>query len=189
MRWMISTLIMECTSKKRSLYHIHIELTREYEPAQKKNKPKQYTYLDLENMRVQDKKHLDIWCDGKIYPKNPINNTTPCFSTPSSLLRYASDGHKGLLGYCNALSSHANSLRYLYNILSNEISMFKAQNYKLTLELQVKDQSICNLERKVKDLRKKKTKLGERERERKVKNVETLKCGSGGLKRRIRAAR
>lgn len=180
---------MECTSKKRLLYHLHVELTREYEPAQKKNKPKQYTFLDYENMRVQDKKHLDIWCEGRIYPKNPTTNTTPCFSSPSSLLRYAGDGHKGLLGYCNALSSHANSLKYLYDILSHENSMIKAQNYKLTLELQKKDQSICNLETKVKELRKKKTKLGERERDRKINNVETLKCGSGGLKRRIRAAR
>lgn len=180
---------MECTSKKRLLYHLHVELTREYEPAQKKNKPKQYTFLDYENMRVQDKKHLDIWCDGRIYPKNPTTNTTPCFSSPSSLLRYAGDGHKGLLGYCNALSSHANSLKYLYDILSHENSMIKAQNYKLTLELQKRDQSICNLETKVKELRKKKTKLGERERDRKISNVETLKCGSGGLKRRIRAAR
>lgn len=180
---------MECTSKKRLLYHLHVELTREYEPAQKKNKPKQYTFLDYENMRVQDKKHLDIWCEGRIYPKNPTTNTTPCFSSPSSLLRYAGDGHKGLLGYCNALSSHANSLKYLYDILSHENSMIKAQNYKLTLELQKRDQSICNLETKVKELRKKKTKLGERERDRKINNVETLKCGSGGLKRRIRAAR
>lgn len=155
----------------------------------RKKKPKQYTFLDLENMRLQDKKHLDIWCDGRIYPKNPTTNTTPCFSSPSSLLRYAGDGHKGLLGYCNALSSHANSLKYLYDILSHENSMIKAQNYKLTLELQKKDQSICNLETKVKELRKKKTKLGERERDRKINNVETLKCGSGGLKRRIRAAR
>ena len=180
---------MECASKKRLLYHLHIELTKEYEPAQKKNKPKQYTYLDLENMRLQDKKHLDIWCDGRIYPKNPITNIRPCFPTPSSLLRYAGDGYKGLLGYCNALSSHANSLKYLYDILSHENSMIKAQNYKLTLELQKRDQSICNLETKVKELRKKKTKLGERERDRKINNVETLKCGFGGLKRRIRAAR
>ena len=75
---------MECTSKKRLLYHLHVELTREYEPAQKKIKPKQYTFLDYENMRVQDKKRLDIWCEGRIYPKNPTTNTTPCFSSPSS---------------------------------------------------------------------------------------------------------
>ena len=145
---------MECISKKRLLYHLHVELTREYELAQKKNKPKQYTFLDLENMKLQDKKHLDIWCEGRIYPKNPTTNTTPCFSSPSSLLRYASDGHKGLLGYCNALSSHANSLKYLYDILSHENSMIKAQNYKLTLELQKKDQSICNLGRRSKNFAK-----------------------------------
>lgn len=179
---------IEGTSTKR-VYHLHIELTKEYEPAQKKNKRKEYTYLDLENMRVQDKKHLDIWCDGRIYPKNPLTNTTPSFSSTSSLLRYAGDGHKGLLGYCNALSSHSNSIKYLHDIRYYEISMLKSQNYNLTLELQKKDQSISDLEKKLRELRRKKTKLGERERERKISNVETLKCGSGGLKRRIRAAR
>ena len=179
---------MENTSK-RALYHLHIELTKDYEPAQKKNKHKQYTFLDLENMRVQDKKHLDIWCDGRIYPKNPLTNTTPCFTTPSSLLRFTGDGHQGLLGYCNALSSHANSFKYLHEMLCHENTILKSQNYNLTSELQKRDKSIYNLQEKVRELRRKKTKLGVRERERKVCNVETLKCGSGGLKRRIRAAR
>ena len=88
---------MECTSKKR--YHLHIDLTTKYEPAQKKNKLKQYTFLDLKNMRVYDRKHIDIMYDGRIYPKNPTTNNTPNFSTPSSLLRYVGDGHKGLLEY------------------------------------------------------------------------------------------
>ena len=116
---------------------------------------------------------------------NPLTITTPTFSSPSSLLRYAGDGHKGLLGYCNALSSHANSIKYLHDIRYYEISMLKSQNNNLTLELQKKDQSISDLEKKLRELRRKKTKLGERERERKINNVETLKCGFGGLKRRV----
>ena len=179
---------MECTSKKR-VYNLHIELANEYEPAQKKNKCKVYSYLDLENMRVQEKKHLDIWCDGRIYPKSPLTNSTPSFSSPSSLLRYAGDGHNGLLGYCNALSSHADTLKHSYDMCYHELTMLKLQNYNISLELQKKDLSISDLEKKLRELRRKRTKLGERERERKFSNVETLKCGSGGLKRRIRAAR
>ena len=43
-------------------------------------------------------------------------------------------------------------------------------------------QSICNLERKLRDLCTKKTKLEKRQQERRVNNVETLKSGLGGLK-------
>ena len=115
-------------SKKK--YHLHIDLTTDYEPTQKKNKLKQYTCIDIENMRVQGRKHLDIGCDGRVYPKNPITNNTPNFSSPSSLLRFTGDGHNGLLGYCNALSSQENSLKYLYDILCIEVSILKAQNHQ-----------------------------------------------------------
>ena len=116
---------MEST-KKRLLYHLHIDITKEYGPAQKNNRARQYTFLDLENMRVQGEKCLDVWCDGKIYPKNPINNSTPNFSSLSSLLRYVGDGHKGLLGYFNAMSYHANTLHH-------DITILKAQNHRYKL--------------------------------------------------------
>ena len=154
--------------------------------SQHKRKQTQAIYiLRFREHESSTQKHLDIWCDGRIYPKNPLTNSTPCFSTPPSLLRFTDDGHQELLGYCNALSSHASSLKYLYKMLCHETSMLKSQNYNLISELQKKDQSIYILEKKVRELCRKKTKIGERERERKISNVETLKCGSGGLKRRI----
>ena len=100
--------------KKWDLYHLHIDLEREYEHVQKKNNVRTLTRLDKENMRISGKKHVDLWCDGKLYPKNPLNNSSPSFSNPSSLLRFIGDGHGGLLGYCNDLSSHAETFRHLY---------------------------------------------------------------------------
>ena len=94
-----------------------------------------------------------------------------------------------MLGYCNALSSQANLLKYFNDLLVNEISILKTQLQQCKLELEDKTKSICNVQRTLRDLHAKKTLLGERERERKVKNVETLKCGYGGLKRIIQISR
>ena len=121
--------------KRRLLYHLHIDITREYELAHKKNRAKQYIFLDLENIRIQGEKCLDIWCDGRIYPKYSIINSTPNFFSPSSILRYVGDGHKGLLGYCNVLSSYADTLCHVITIL-------KAQNHRYILELQQKNDYI-----------------------------------------------
>ena len=49
--------------------------------------------------------------------------------------------------------------------------------------------TIADLEKKVKESRLKNTGLGWRQRTRTLSNIETLKLGSGGLKKRIHAIR
>lgn len=177
------------TNPKRSLYHLHIDLERVYEPAQKRNKTICYSMLDKENMRVNGQKHLDIWCDGKLYPKNPVTNAQPNFSNPSSLLRFVGDGYNGLLGYCNNLSSSAQVFKHLYESLYQEFSSLKSNHLHLLQDMEQKSKTLIDLQTKIRKIRSKKTKLGWRERKKVVNNIETLKIGSGGLKRRIRAVR
>ena len=95
------------------------------------------------------------------------------------------DGHKGLLGCCNALSSHAHTL-------CHDITLLKARNHRYRLEQQEKNGSIVKfneciikLEKNLTELCNKKTMLGKRKQEKKTNNIKTLKCGSKGLKRRI----
>ena len=41
--------------------------------------------------------HIDLWCDGRIYPKCFITNFIP-FSNTTSLLKFVDDRNKGILG-------------------------------------------------------------------------------------------
>ena len=106
---------------KRPRYHLHIDLDREYEPVQKKNTPATLSRLGKENLRVTGKKHIDLWCDGHLYPNNSLTNASPNFSNPTSLLKFVGDGHNGLLGYCNSLSFSADHLSHLYKTSSSHI--------------------------------------------------------------------
>ena len=55
--------------------------------------------------------------------------------------------------------------------------------------LEQNKKKISILENKIKYLRRKKTYLGPRIRSKKLRNIETLKCGGGGCSKRIKAVR
>ena len=138
------------------------------------------TRLDKENMRISSKKHLDILSNSKLYPTNPLKNSTPSFSNPFSLLRFTADGYGGLLGYCNVLSSHAETFKHLYQSLSTQYSILLQKHSKSLEEVQ-------ELQKKLKFSRRRRTRLGLRDRERHVSSIETLKVRIGGLNRHIYA--
>ena len=64
---------------------------------------------DRINLRMLGHKHIDLWCDGAIYPINPIIASSPPFSNPSTLLRFTGDGFNGLLGYCHSIAASQES--------------------------------------------------------------------------------
>ena len=59
-------------AEKRDVYHLHIELDREYEPIHKRAKVNTISSSDIHTLRYEGKKHLDIWSDGKLYPVDPL---------------------------------------------------------------------------------------------------------------------
>ena len=86
-------------SAKRGLYHLHIELEDEYQPIRKRNKISVVSPDAIQTMRLEERKHLDLWTDGRLYPIDPIIKSTPPFYNCSSLMRFIGDGCGGLLGY------------------------------------------------------------------------------------------
>ena len=55
--------------------------------------------------------------------------------------------------------------------------------------LKANKETIEDLERKIDTLRRKETALGPRKRKRKLSNIEEMKVGSGGMKKRVQAVR
>ena len=109
---------MACT--KRGLYHLHIELEDEYEPIRKRNRVSEASPTTIQTMRLEGKKHLDLWIDGKLYPIDPIKRSTPPFYNFSSLMRFIGDGYGGLLGYMHNLGAERDILRLENHMLKQE---------------------------------------------------------------------
>ena len=70
--------------QKRKLYHLHIDLDKEYEPIRKRGRHNNISNYDMQILRYQGKKHTDIWSDGKLYPIDPITKSVPLFLNCSS---------------------------------------------------------------------------------------------------------
>ena len=136
----------------------------------------------MQILRYQRKKHIDIWSDSKLYPTDPITKSVPPFSNCSSLLRYIGDGANGLLGYVYNLASDIDIMKLSNHLLKHEWDI-------VALIVEHQKENISTLEKTIKDLRRKQTLLAPRLRQRKLKNVESLKRGSGGCSRRIKAVR
>lgn len=134
-------------------------------------------------------KHVDLWCDGHLYPLDPRRFSHPPFSTPTSLLRFVGDGTDGLLGYCRALSTEAVAQRSQLQMQYAEIRRLLGvqKTHEGTIE-ELHNQN-DGLQKQLHTMRQKETALGVRLRKRKLKNMENLKPGSGGLKKRIQAIR
>lgn len=169
-------------SSKRPLYHLHVELDSEYEPLHKRGKISNVPRSALATLRLQGKKNLDLWIDGRLYPVNPNSQSTPPFSNFSSLLKFVGDGYTGFLGYTMQLTAASEVLKLENHLLQQEVIQLREQ-------LNETSEKTKTLEKALALARKRKTILGIRDRERSLKNIENLKLGSGGCIRRIRAAR
>ena len=72
----------------------------------------------MEQRRIQGKHNLDLWKNGKLYPKIPATNVPPPFSNVTSLLRFIGDRKQGLLGYIQHIESKASSLEKVIKVMS-----------------------------------------------------------------------
>ena len=71
---------------------------------------------------------MDLWIDGKLYPKDPTTNAPPPFSNVTSLLHFLSNGKYGLLGYILHIESKASSLYKVKEVMSRENKDLHRQN-------------------------------------------------------------
>ena len=178
---------MANSNRTNGKYHLHIDLDHVYSPLQKRRGGDHIPETTKISLREEGAQHVDLWCDGSLYPQDPYTNSTPPFSNPTTLLRFAGDGNKGLLGYCNAISTIPTIER---------VCIEREMLAKLTAECNFKDEKIMAQEEKIewlnkqlRVLRQKQTLLGPRQRRRKLRNIEDLGVGSGGIKKRIRSIR
>ena len=183
---------MENINNKRDVYHLHCELDKEYEPLQKRGRRTYISSSDLQSLRLQGKKNIDLWTDGTLYPIDPMLGSAPAFFNITSLLRFAADGYAGLLGYTMHITAASDILRLERQFLQQENDALK-KNLQEMSELQKcleeKSKIIKNLENRLARVKRRRTLLGERMREKSLRNIESLKLGSGGCIRRIQAAR
>ena len=182
--------LTQSSQKCKNTYHLHIDVHPDYEPLQKRNKNRTYlSYQQMEQRRIQGEHHLDLWTDGKLYPKNPATNAPPPFSNVTSLLHFTGDGKQGLLGYIQHIEARASSLEKLVEVLSRDNKDLHRQNENIIGMLRSSEETEQELVKKIEAMRQKDTELGPRKRKRKLSNIHQLKLGSGGVKKRIHAVR
>ena len=176
------------TSKKR-LHHFHVDLEQHYAPILKRQKCMQQSIEQRDMMRKGGLQHIDLWCDGSIYPTCVIKNSTPPFSNPTTLLKFVGDGINGLYGYVSAQCNNANMYKSLYLQEEAIRRQDKIECVALKQLLENKKEEHKKTRAMLLKARRKSTVLGERLRNRKIRNIAELKAGSGGCKRRIQKAR
>ncbi|MCO5609167.1 hypothetical protein L7F22_063390 [Adiantum nelumboides] len=167
---------------KQNLYHLHLKLEEEYAPLRKRNKLGFHSAAQMEGMRKDGRKHLDLWTDGTIYPCDPLTRATPPFNNSSSLMRFCGDGLIGLLGYTLNLQVDREIGRLERHLMEKENASMRQELGDLKNQLQ-------DLKSQLRVARRKQTKLGLRERCRALRNIENLKRGGGGCSKRIKAVR
>ncbi len=182
---MVGTNLQLTPPNPNAKYHLHIDLDHAYTPLKKRRGGDHISETVKTTLREGGARHVDLWCDGSLYPKDPHTNSTPPFSNPTTLLRFVGDGKEGLLNYCKSIST-----------MSAMMHEENTRVHKLKMECNLKEekintqqQEITWLNQQLQILRQKQTVLGPRQRRRKLKNIEDLKVGSGGIKKRIRAVR
>ena len=170
------------TSRKR-LHHFHVDLEQHYAPILKRQKSVQQSIEQRDMMRKGGLQHIDLWCDGSIYPTWLIKNSTPPFSNPTTLLKFVVDGINGLYGYVSAQCTNANIHKSLY-LQEEEIRrQDKIECVALKQLLENEKEEYKKTKVMLLKARRKSTVLGDRLRNRKIRNIVELKAGSGSCKR------
>lgn len=169
------------------MYNLHIEIKRDYEPLSKINKNIFLPAISREMFRMQGKKNIDLWIDGRLYPKDPITNSTPPFKDITSLLHFARNGYNGLLGYTQHLEATSNALTLERDLFEKENTCLRKTMDQYVQTFLSDKETILGLEKQKDELRLKQIALGLRKRKKKLQKYEQMKLGGGGIKKRIHA--
>ncbi|MCO5607532.1 hypothetical protein L7F22_061729 [Adiantum nelumboides] len=177
------------TYPKKEQHHLHVDVLQEYAPLQKRRRESLLSQQEKELKRTNKEHHLDLWTNGSIYPKDPTTNAPPPFPNINNLLHFTGDGKDGLLEYTEHLEMRGLNVKKQRNFLAMENMQLKKLNEACSQKILSNRETIQGLEKKITSLREKDTVLGSRKRKRDLCNIENMKIGSGGLKKRIQALR
>lgn len=175
--------------RRYDTYHLHVDIQSDYQPLKKRNKTFHLSQEEKEHRRNNGERHLDLWTDGLLYPKDPFTNAPPSFSNVTNLLHFTGNGRQGLLGYAQHLEAKAKVAEQQRDYLQKESIEIKKLNECYAQKLMANKDTIEELEKKIDILRMKETALGLRKRKQKLSNIEKMKLGSGGMKKRVQAVR
>ena len=110
-------------SHSTSKFHMNIKLSPEYATTRSLNQRVLRDVEEANKLQMEGKKHIDLWIDGSIYPRDPLTGRYLGFASIHDLVRFVGDGDNGLFGYCSRLSKsgseHVNHLFYLNTLLGN----------------------------------------------------------------------
>ena len=171
-----------------SKYTLRIDLPLEYSSFQSVTGKKNPLPEDMQCIYNEAPKSLDFWCNGSIYPPDPLTNSPPPFFKPTCFLRYVGDGYNGLLGYCIRLTQcNINSTMLGHQIqgmqcvindhntligsLSSNLQASQIEVVELKSSLEAINILSENLKQQIHAL--KKTPLGLRTRKRSLKPIES----------------
>ena len=93
--------------RRYDTYHLHVDIQSDYQPLKKCNKTFHLSQEQKEQRRNNGERHLDLWTDGLLYPKDQFTNAPPSFSNITNLLYFIGNGRQGLLGYAQHLEAKA----------------------------------------------------------------------------------
>ena len=148
--------------------------------------------------RAAGQTNVDLWVDGRLYPKDPAVQYHPTFHNLSTFLQYVGRGEQGLLGYCKRLSMNETNT---FQCLMHQYQTLYSNHYHIQQRLlesekeeevlknviKEKDTKLSKLENTIALLEE--TPLGARERKRCLSSIETLAPKGGARKRRVMATR
>ena len=155
----------------------------------KKNKPSTVSFADKENLRSQGAKNIDLWVDGRMYPKHPLENSTPPFEDVTSLIGFVRNGEHGLLGYTKHLETASHVNRLERDLLEKQNAELKECVHQREQKIKMQLETIALLKKQRDEARMKQTTLGLRKRQYKLRNIQDLKVGCGGIKKRVQAVK
>lgn len=167
-----------------SKFHMNIKVDRQYATWRRENHKSLKDPTEANRLRMEGKKHIDLWVDGNLYPIDPSTGRCPPFSSVHDLIRFVGDGANGLLGYCLKLNSFSSDYVYQFNLI---ISNY--QNQIRALQRTIHSFEISNKSLQNKIHRLKNTPLGMRERARSMKHICNLREKCGARKKRMRLTR
>lgn len=173
-----------------SKFHINIKLNPKYATTHSVTQIILIDAKEANRLRMQGKKHIDLWIDGSIYPRDPLTGRYPAFGSIPDLISFVGDGDNSLLGYCLRLSScgneHVDHLLYLNTLLMNSQNQVRQLLEKIK-DLEESNEKLKESNEKLNSL--KKNPIGFIERIRQLKHLNELSGICGGRKRRMKLAR
>ena len=148
---------------------VHLCLPKEFAPSIQNVQDEE----SKSGRRAAGHTNVDLWVEGRLYPKDPAVQYPPTFFNLNTFLQYVGRGEQGVLGYCKRLSLNATdgleSIMRQYQILySNHYHLqqriLESEKEKESLKnaIKEKDEKLSKLKNTSTLL--KETPLGARER-------------------------